>query len=395
MGKKLNDVVFTVALRTPIGIYKGSLKNLSADKLGALAIKEAIFKSKLKPDDIDEVIMGHVLTSGLGQNPARQASIHAGIPVSIPAHIVNQVCGSGLRSVISGYQSIKLGENKIIVAGGQENMSRAPHAIFYREDEKLDENKLVDTMISDGLMDSFNNYHMGITAENVAEKYKISRDEQDLFALSSQEKTQKAIDESRFKNEMIKLKIDLDDKNVLFEKDEHPRKNLNLEDLKKLKTIFKENGTVTAGNSSGINDGAAATILMSREEAELRGIEPLAKVISWATCGVEPSLMGLGPIKAVNLALEKAEWKIEDIDLFEINEAFAAQSIAIIKDLKIRKEIINVNGGAIALGHPIGASGTRILVTLIHEMIRQNKSKGCATLCIGGGMGIAMCIERN
>ena len=395
MGKKLNDVVFTVALRTPIGIYKGSLKNLSADKLGALAIKEAIFKSKLKPDDIDEVIMGHVLTSGLGQNPARQASIHAGIPVSIPAHIVNQVCGSGLRSVISGYQSIKLGENKIIVAGGQENMSRAPHAIFYREDKKLDENKLVDTMISDGLMDSFNNYHMGITAENVAEKYKISRDEQDLFALNSQEKTQKAINENRFKNEMIKLKIDLDDKNVLFEKDEHPRKNLNLEDLKKLKTIFKENGTVTAGNSSGINDGAAATILMSREEAELRGIEPLAKVISWATCGVEPSLMGLGPIKAVNLALEKAEWKIEDIDLFEINEAFAAQSIAIIKDLKIRKEIINVNGGAIALGHPIGASGTRILVTLIHEMIRQNKSKGCATLCIGGGMGIAMCIERN
>ena len=395
MSKKLNDVVFTAALRTPIGIYKGSLKNISADKLGAITIKEAIFKSKLKPDDIDEVIMGHVLTSGLGQNPARQASIHAGIPVSIPAHIVNQVCGSGLRSVISGYQSIKLGENKIIVAGGQENMSRAPHAIFYREDEKLDENKLVDTMISDGLMDSFNNYHMGITAENVAEKYKISRDEQDLFALNSQEKTQKAINENRFKNEMIKLKIDLDDKNVLFEKDEHPRKNLNLEDLKKLKTIFKENGTVTAGNSSGINDGAAATILMSREEAELRGIEPLAKVISWATCGVEPSLMGLGPIKAVNLALEKAEWKIEDIDLFEINEAFAAQSIAIIKDLKIRKEIINVNGGAIALGHPIGASGTRILVTLIHEMIRQNKSKGCATLCIGGGMGIAMCIERN
>ena len=395
MSKKSNDVVITAALRTPIGTYKGSLKGLSADKLGALAIKEAVYKSKLKSDDIDEVIMGHVLTSGLGQNPARQASIHAGIPVSKPAHIINQVCGSGLRSVISGYQSIKLGENKIIVAGGQENMSRAPHAIFYREDKRLDENKLVDTMINDGLIDSFNNYHMGITAENVAEKYKISRDEQDLFALNSQEKTQKAINENRFKNEMIKFKIDLEDKNVLFEKDEHPRKNLNLEDLKKLKTIFKENGTVTAGNSSGINDGAAATILMSREEAELRGIEPLAKVISWATCGVEPSLMGLGPIKAVNLALEKAEWKIEDIDLFEINEAFAAQSIAIIKDLKIRKEIINVNGGAIALGHPIGASGTRILVTLIHEMIRQNKSKGCATLCIGGGMGIAMCIERN
>ena len=395
MSKKLNDVVITAALRTPIGTYKGSLKNLNADKLGALAIKEAIFKSKLKPDDIDEVIMGHVLTSGLGQNPARQASIHAGIPVSKPAHIINQVCGSGLRSVISGYQSIKLGENKIIVAGGQENMSRAPHAIFYREDKKLDENKLVDTMINDGLIDSFNNYHMGITAENVAEKYKISRDEQDLFALNSQEKTQKAINENRFKNELIKLKIDTDNKNFLFEKDEHPRSNLNLEDLKKLKTVFKKNGTVTAGNSSGINDGAAATILMSREEAEFRGVEPLVKVVSWATCGVEPSLMGLGPIKAVNLALEKAEWKREDVDLFEVNEAFAAQSIAVIRDLKISKEIVNVNGGAIALGHPIGASGTRILVTLIHEMIRQNKSKGCATLCIGGGMGIAMCIERN
>ena len=395
MSKKPNDVVITAALRTPIGTYKGSLKGLSADKLGALAIKEAVYKSKLKSDDIDEVIMGHVLTSGLGQNPARQASIHAGIPVSKPAHIINQVCGSGLRSVISGYQSIKLGENKIIVAGGQENMSRAPHTIFYREDKKLDENKLVDTMINDGLIDSFNNYHMGITAENVAEKYKISRDEQDLFALNSQKKTQKAINENRFKNELIKLKIDTDNKNFLFEKDEHPRSNLNLEDLKKLKTVFKENGTVTAGNSSGINDGAAATILMSREEAELRGVEPLAKVVSWATCGVEPSLMGLGPIKAVNLALEKAEWKREDVDLFEVNEAFAAQSIAVIRDLKISKEIVNVNGGAIALGHPIGASGTRILVTLIHEMIRQNKSKGCATLCIGGGMGIAMCIERN
>ena len=395
MSKKSNDVVITAALRTPIGTYKGSLKGLSADKLGALAIKEAVYKSKLKSDDIDEVIMGHVLTSGLGQNPARQASIHAGIPVSKPAHIINQVCGSGLRSVISGYQSIKLGENKIIVAGGQENMSRAPHTIFYREDKKLNENKLVDTMVNDGLIDSFNNYHMGVTAENVAEKYQISRDEQDMFALNSQKKTQDAISNDKFKNELIKLNINTDNKNFIFEKDEHPRSNLNLEDLKKLKTVFKENGTVTAGNSSGINDGAAATILMSREEAELRGIEPLAKVVSWATCGVEPSLMGLGPIMAVNIALEKAGWKIEDIDLFEVNEAFAAQSIAVIRDLKIPKKIVNVNGGAIALGHPIGASGTRILVTLIHEMIKQNKNKGCATLCIGGGMGIAMCIERN
>ena len=395
MSKKSNDVVITAALRTPIGTYKGSLKGLSADKLGALAIKEAVYKSKLKSDDIDEVIMGHVLTSGLGQNPARQASIHAGIPVSKPAHIINQVCGSGLRSVISGYQSIKLGENKIIVAGGQENMSRAPHTIFYREDKKLNENKLVDTVVNDGLIDSFNNYHMGVTAENVAEKYQISRDEQDMFAFNSQKKTQDAISNDKFKNELIKLNINTDDKNFIFEKDEHPRSNLNLEDLKKLKTVFKENGTVTADNSSGINDGAAATILMSREEAELRGIEPLAKVVSWATCGVEPSLMGLGPIMAVNIALEKAGWKIEDIDLFEVNEAFAAQSIAVIRDLKIPKKIVNVNGGAIALGHPIGASGTRILVTLIHEMIKQNKNKGCATLCIGGGMGIAMCIERN
>ena len=266
---------------------------------------------------------------------------------------------------------------------------------FIEMKKKLDEKKLVDTMVNDGLVDSFNNYHMGVTAENVAEKYKISRDEQDLFALNSQEKTQKAISGNNFKNELIKLQINMSDKNFLFEKDEHPRSNLNLEDLQKLKTVFKENGTVTAGNSSGINDGAAATILMSRVEAEAKGVEPLAKIVSWATCGVEPSLMGLGPIQAVNMALEKAGWKSKDVDLFEINEAFAAQSIAVIRDLKIPKEIVNVNGGAIALGHPIGASGTRILVTLIHEMIRQNKAKGCATLCIGGGMGIAVCIEKN
>jgi len=395
MSNKLNDVVITAALRTPIGAYEGSLKGLSADKLGTIAIKEVIYKSKLKVEDIDEVIMGQVLISASGQNPARQAAIHAGIPVSKPAHIVNQVCGSGLRSVVSAYQSIKLGENKVMVAGGQENMSRAPHAIFYREDKKLSEDKLIDTMINDGLIDSFNNYHMGVTAENIAEKYKISRDEQDIFALHSQEKTQKAINENKFEDEIIKLQIKKNDKSFVFEKDEHPRNNLSLEGLKKLKTIFKDNGTVTAGNSSGINDGAAATILMSREEAESRSIEPVAKIVSWATCGVDPSLMGLGPIPAANMALKRASWKIEDVDLFEINEAFAAQSIAVIKDLKISKEIVNVNGGAIALGHPIGASGTRILVTLIHEMIRQNKAKGCAALCIGGGMGIAMCVEKN
>ena len=395
MSKKLDDVVITSALRTPIGTYKGSLKDVSADKLGALAIKEVIHKSNLKPDQIDEVIMGHVLTSGLGQNPARQASIHAGIPVSKPAHIINQVCGSGLRSIVSGFQSIKLEENKIIVSGGQENMSRAPHSLFYRENKKLDESKLVDTMINDGLIDSFNHYHMGVTAENVAEKFEISRDEQDSFALNSQKKAQDAIGQKKFKDEIIKLQINNNNENVIFDNDEHPRNNLIIDDLKKLKTVFKENGTVTPGNSSGINDGAAATVLMTRKQAELKSIEPLVKVVSWASCGVEPSLMGLGPIPAVKEALNKTDWNINDVDLFEINEAFAAQSIAVVKELKIPAEKVNVNGGAIALGHPIGASGTRILVTLIHEMIKQNKSKGCAALCIGGGMGIAMCVERN
>ena len=391
MNKKSKDVVITAALRTPIGIYKGSLKTLSAVKLGTFVIKEVLKKSKLKVDDIDEVIMGQVLTSGTGQNPARQAAIYSGIPISKPAYTINQVCGSGLRSVILAYQSIKLGENNIMFSGGQESMSRAPHALFFRENKKLSEEKLIDTMINDGLIDAFNNYHMGVTAENIAEKYQISRAEQDLFALHSQEKTQKALTDGKFKEEIIKLKIE---NKFSFEKDEYPKINLNLNDLKKLKTVFKDNGTVTAGNSSGINDGAAATILMSREEAESRSIQPLVKIVSWAACGVDPSLMGLGPIDAVNIALKKANWKIEDVDLFEINEAFAAQSIAVIKELKISKTIVNVNGGAIALGHPIGASGTRILVTLIHEMIRQNKSKGCATLCIGGGMGIALCIEK-
>ena len=395
MSKNSNDVVITSALRTPIGRYKGSLKNLSASKLGSIAIKEVIYKPKLDLEEIDEVIMGHVLTSGLGQNPARQASIGAGVPVSKPAHIVNQVCGSGLRSVVSGYQSIKLGENQIVIAGGQENMSRATHAIYYREDKKFSENKLVDTMIKDGLLDSFNDYHMGVTAENVADKYKISRDEQDNFSLNSQKKTEKAYSENKFQDELIKLQIEDGDKKFIFEKDEHPRENLSIDDLKKLKTVFKENGTVTPGNSSGINDGAAALVLMSREQAEKKSLEPLVKIVSWATCGVEPSLMGLGPIPSIQEALSKANWKIDEVDLFEINEAFAAQSIAVIEELKIPEQKVNVNGGAIALGHPIGASGARILVTLVHEMIKQDKKKGCAALCIGGGMGIAMCIERS
>ena len=395
MTKELSDVVITSALRTPIGIYRGSLKELSADKLGSICIKEVIKNSKLKADDIEQVVMGQVLTSATGQNPARQASVNAGIPVSKPAHIVNQLCGSGLRAVASAYQSVKLKENKIVIAGGQESMSKAPHAIFYREQRKLSKEQLVDTMIHDGLIDAFNNYHMGVTAENVAEKYKITRKEQDLFSLDSQQKTEKTIKENRFKDELITFEIKKNDKIETFKKDEYPRENLNIEKLESLKTVFKDNGTVTAGNSSGLNDGAAALVLMSREEAELRSIKPLVKIVSWATCGVEPSLMGLGPIPATNLALKKAGWQISDVNLFEINEAFAAQSIAVIKDLKIPKETVNVNGGAIALGHPIGASGARILVTLVHEMIKQNKSKGCATLCIGGGMGISMCVERN
>ncbi len=395
MSKNPNDVVITSALRTPIGRYKGSLKNLSASKLGSIAIKEVIYKSKIDIEEIDEVIMGHVLTSGLGQNPARQASIGAGVPVSKPAHIVNQVCGSGLRSIVSGYQSISLGENQIVIAGGQENMSRATHAIYYREDKKFSEKKLVDTMITDGLLDSFNDYHMGVTAENVAEKYKISRDEQDNFSLNSQKKTEKAYIENKFKDELIKLQIEDGNKKFIFEKDEHPRNNLNIDDFKKLKTVFKEKGTVTPGNSSGINDGAAALVLMSREQADKKSLESMVKIKSWATCGVDPSLMGLGPIPSIQKALSKANWTMDEVDLFEINEAFAAQSIAVIKELKIPEEKVNVNGGAIALGHPIGASGSRILVTLIHEMIKQDKKKGCAALCIGGGMGIAMCIERS
>ena len=375
MIKKPYDVVITSALRTPIGRYKGSLKNLSASKLGSIVIKEVIYKSKLDVEEIDEVIMGHVLTSGLGQNPARQASVGAGVPVSKPAHIINQVCGSGLRSVVSGYQSISLGENQIVVAGGQENMSSATHAIYYREDKKFSEKKLVDTMIKDGLLDSFNDYHMGVTAENVAEKYKISRDQQDNFSLNSQKKTEKAYNENKFKDELIKLQIEDENKKFIFEKDEHPRENLNLDDLKKLKTVFKENGTVTPGNSSGINDGAAALVLMSREQADKKFLEPMVKIKSWASCGVEPSLMGLGPIPSIQEALSKANWKMDEVDLFEINEAFAAQSIAVIKELKIPEQKVNVNGGAIALGHPIGASGARILVTLVHEMIKQDKKK--------------------
>ena len=390
MSNKSKEVVIVNAIRTPIGTYRGSLKNIKSHDLGSIVIKEVLKRSKFNKDEIDEVIMGQVLTAGAGQNPARQAAISAGIPISKPAHIVNQVCGSGLRAVISGYQSIKLGESTNIICGGQENMSIAPHSIFYRDEKKILENKLLDTMINDGLIDAFNNYHMGVTAENVAKKFDISRQDQDEFALNSQKKTEVASFKNKFDNELIKINYQ---GNVL-DRDEHPRSGLKLEDLKKLKTVFKDNGTVTPGNSSGINDGAAALLLTTLEEAKKKSIEPLAKIVSWASVGIDPALMGLGPIEAVREAVKKSKWNLDEIDLFEINEAFAAQSIAVIRELDIDQNKVNVNGGAIALGHPIGASGARILVTLIHEMKRQNKNKGCATLCIGGGMGIALCVER-
>ena len=386
-----NDVIISAAVRTPIGTLGKTLKNIPSQELGAKAISEVIDRSQLKKKDIDEVILGQVLTGGTGQNPARQATIISGLPKEIPAHIVNQVCGSGLRSVASAFQSIKAGNSKIIVAGGQESMSLAPHAIYLRDGNKLGNTQIIDTLINDGLWDAFNDYHMGVTAENVAQKFHITREQQDEFALDSQRKTEIAINNNRFSDELVKIS---DSENVC-DKDEHPRFGLKLSDLEKLKTVFKEKGTVTAGNSSGINDGAAALLLTNLEEAEKKSIKPLAKIVSWASVGVDPSLMGLGPIKAVKEAVKKAKWNLNDVDLFEINEAFAAQSIAVIQELKIDKKKVNVNGGAISLGHPIGASGARILVTLLHEMIKQNKNKGCATLCIGGGMGIALCVEKS
>ena len=390
MNNKSKEVVIVSAIRTPIGIYRGSIKNIRSHQLGSIVIKEVLKRSKFNKDEIDEVIMGQVLTAGVGQNPARQAAINAGIPVSKPAYTINQVCGSGLRAVISGYQSIKLGESINIISGGQENMSIAPHAIFYRDEKNISEDKLLDTMINDGLIDAFNDYHMGVTAENIAKKFNISRQDQDEFALNSQKKAEAAALKNNFDEELIKINQD----GIILNKDELPRQGLELADLHKLKTVFKENGTVTPGNSSGINDGAAALLLTTLEEAEKKSIKPLARIVSWASIGIDPALMGLGPIEAVREAIKKANWNLDEIDLFEINEAFAAQSIAVIRELGVDQKKVNVNGGAIALGHPIGASGARILVTLIHEMKRQNKNKGCATLCIGGGMGIALCVER-
>jgi len=389
-----NSVIITSAVRTAVGSLGKSLKNVSGDSLGSSVITESINKSQIKNDEIDEVIMGQVLTGGAGQNPARQAAMKSGIPKEKPAYIVNQVCGSGLRSIASGFQSIKAGDSKIIIAGGQESMSLAPHAIHLREGKKLGNTEMTDTMIKDGLWDAFHGYHMGVTAENVATKFQVTRDDQDKFALNSQEKALKAQKENKFKEEIINFKIKSKKNETNFNKDEHPRGEINFEALKRLKPVFKKDGTVTAGNASGINDGAAAVALMSEKEAEKRKLKKLVSIKSWASCGVDPALMGTGPIPASKKALELAGWSIKDVDLFEINEAFAAQSIAVLRTLSIPEEKINVNGGAIALGHPIGASGTRILVTLIHEMIKRDVNKGLATLCIGGGMGIAMCVER-
>ena len=390
MTEKSKEVVIVCALRTPIGTYNGALKNIKSHELGSIIIKGILEQSKFSSNEIDEVIMGQVLTTGAGQNPARQAAVHAGIPISKPAHIINQVCGSGLRAVISGYQSIKLGEAKNIISGGQENMSITPHSIFYKDKIVISKDNLINTMINDGLLDAFNDYHMGVTAENIAQKFNISRQDQDEFAFLSQKKTENAINQNKFKDEIINI----NQNGIILSKDEHPRIGINISDLEKLKTVFLKDGTVTPGNSSGLNDGAAALLLTTSDEAKKKSIKPLARIVSWSSVGVEPALMGLGPIEAVRQATHKAKWNIEDIDLFEINEAFAAQSIAVIKELGIELKKVNVNGGAIALGHPIGASGARILVTLLHEMIKQKKNKGCASLCIGGGMGIALCIER-
>ena len=390
----MKNVYVVSAVRTAVGSLGRALKNVPGEELGSSVISKSLELSNIKKEDVDEVIMGQVLTGGAGQNPARQAAMKSGIPKEKPAFIVNQVCGSGIRSVASGFQSIKSGNSKIIIAGGQESMSLAPHAIHLRNGKKLGDTEIIDTMIRDGLWDAFHGYHMGITAENVAEKFQVTRDEQDKFALSSQEKASKAQKEKKFKDEIINFKIKSKKGSLDFNSDEHPREDISLEALSRLKPVFKKDGTVTAGNASGINDGAAAVALMSDEEAKKQGAEKLVSIKSWASCGVDPALMGTGPIPATKKALDLAGWSIKDVDLFEINEAFAAQSIAVLRTLSIPEEKINVNGGAIALGHPIGASGTRILVTLIHEMIKRDVKKGLATLCIGGGMGIAMCVER-
>lgn len=392
----MKEVVIASAVRTAIGSYGGVFKGVPAAELGTVVIKEALNRAGIKPEQADEVLMGNVLQAGLGQNPARQAAVKAGLPVEIPAMTINKVCGSGLRALSLACQIIRAGDADIIVAGGMENMSRAPYLINeVRWGQRMGDGRLVDVMINDGLTDVFNNYHMGITAENIAEQWNLTREMQDEIAVDSQAKAARAISEGRFKDEIVPVSIpQRKGAPIIVDKDEYPKPDTSLEKVAKLKPAFKKDGTVTAGNASGLNDGAAALVVMSSEKAEELGIAPLAKIVSYSSKGVDPSIMGYGPFYAVTDALEKANLKVEDIDLIEANEAFAAQSLAVAKDLNFDTTKVNVNGGAIALGHPIGASGARIVVTLLHEMSRRDAKTGLATLCIGGGMGTAIVVQR-
>ncbi len=391
----MTDVVIAGAARTPVGSFSGALSSVSASYLGAVAIKEAMKRAKVEAAEVDEAILGQILTAGAGQNPARQAAVEAGIPYEKTAYQINQLCGSGLRSVAIGSQAVQVGDSKVVVCGGQESMSQAPHVAHLRNGQKMGDLKMVDSMIKDGLWDAFNGYHMGNTAENVAKQWQITREEQDAFAAASQNKAEAAQKAGRFNEEIVPVTIKTRKGDVVVEADEYPRHGVTAESLASLRPAFDKEGSVTAGNASGINDGAAAVVLMSGEDAAARGVTPLARIVSWATCGVDPAIMGTGPIPSSRRALEKAGWSVDELDLVEANEAFAAQALAVNKDMGWDPAKVNVNGGAIAIGHPIGASGARVLVTLLHEMAKRDAKKGLATLCIGGGMGIAMCVERG
>jgi acetyl-CoA C-acetyltransferase len=394
MAGSENGVVIVSAARTPVGSFNGSLSALSAAELGTVAIKAVMERAKVEPGEVEEVIMGQVLAAGQGQNPARQAAVHSGIPHEAPAWGMNQLCGSGLRAVALGLQQIVLGDSRIVVAGGMESMSRAPHVAHLRDGVKMGDHHLIDTMIKDGLWDAFNGYHMGTTAENVARQWQISRDMQDAFAVASQNKAEAAQAAGKFKDEIAPVTVSTRKGDVVVSEDEYIKKGVTRESVGKLRPAFAKDGSVTAANASGINDGAAAVLLMSARDAEKRGLTPLARIASWAHAGVDPAIMGTGPIPASRLALKKAGWKVSDLDLVEANEAFAAQACAVNKDMGWNPDIVNTNGGAIAIGHPIGASGARVLNTLLFEMQRRNAKRGLATLCIGGGMGVAMCVER-
>ncbi len=390
-----DPVVIVSAARTPVGSFNGSLATVPAHELGAVVLRAAMERAGVEPGEIEEVIMGQILSAGQGQNPARQAAMAAGIPQESPAWGMNQLCGSGLRAVALGMQQIASGDAQVVAAGGMESMSLAPHAQHMRSGTKMGELRLVDTMIHDALWDAFNDYHMGITAENVAERWQISREEQDAFAVRSQNRAEAARREGRFAEEIVPVTVRSRKGETVVDTDEYIREGVTVEDLARLRPVFRKDGTVTAGNASGINDGAAAVLLMRVSEAERRGIEPLARIVSWAHAGVDPAIMGTGPIPASRKALEKAGWSVDDLDLVEANEAFAAQAIAVNREMGWDVERVNVNGGAIAIGHPVGASGARILTTLLHEMRRRDAKRGLATLCIGGGMGVAMCVARD